>query len=101
MWFSVWTWGSTFNQKKNIEIDSEILNEAFFVHLVFETIPQLILQTTNSRDSGKPFNSAAIASVAASSYTALSGLYTFFVYKVRMFIYLFIYLFINLFIIFL
>jgi len=81
-WFYVWTLSTTFAQKKNIEVDSEMLNESFFLHLITETIPQLILQTCNNYSSGETLNSAAVASIFFSSYTALSGLFTFGYYHV-------------------
>jgi hypothetical protein len=82
MWFGIWTGGITFNQKKNIEVDSELLNESFFSQLISETIPQLILQNMNVVATGGGYSTINILSIFFSCFTALSGLYTFGYHKV-------------------
>ena len=45
-WYYIWT-GSSKNDKK-VEVDVALLNEALFAEFLFESLPQMIVQSLNN-----------------------------------------------------
>ena len=77
-WLYVWTGGNAF--QTDTFIDAKLLNTAIYSEILYETLPQLIIQVLNSTLLNS-WTTLSIFSVAFSILSACSGVYRTFFYK--------------------
>ena len=78
-WILLWTFSNNYSMEE-FQIDTAILNESLFSEFFFETLPQLLIQSLNSRATGL-FGSVQVFSTCLSAYITVNGLVTFGYYK--------------------
>ena len=74
-WIFLWTCSSNYAME-DLQVDTAILNESLFSEFMFETLPQLTIQSLNSNATGL-FGPVQIFSTCLSAYITVNGLYTF------------------------
>jgi len=79
-WVSFWIGRNEFDRrmltKRNDALDYDIFNKSLLAEFLFETVPQLIVQSINSKLTGTLTN-IAIFSITLSSYSVLNGVYKY------------------------
>jgi len=79
MWMYVWTGHNGF--RKEVKVDTGILNESLFAEFLSETLPQLVIQGVNNKLIGM-WTSMAIFSACLSITIAVNGVYRYGYYTV-------------------
>ena len=78
-WMYVWTGHNNF--RKEVKVDTGILNEALFAEFLSETLPQLVIQGVNNKLIGM-WTPTAIFSAALSIVIAVNGVYRYGYYTI-------------------
>jgi hypothetical protein len=78
-WFRVWL--NSDRMDSPILVDTEIMNQGIFVHFVFETVPQIFLQTINNQLTAS-WGGLAIFSTVFSIFMVVNGCYRYLYYVV-------------------
>ena len=73
-WYYVWT--GCRNHDTEIEIDISLLNEALFAEFLFESLPQMVVQSLNNTLT-QLWNPIGIFSMCLSVFVMLNGLYRY------------------------
>ena len=73
-WYHVWT--GTDKHDKEVEIDVSLLNEALFAEFIFESLPQMVVQSMNNTLT-QLWNPIGIFSMCLSVAVMLNGLYRY------------------------
>ena len=74
LWFRVWT--GTNKYELTALVDTGFMNESLFAEFVFETLPQLVIQTTNNQLINS-WGAIGIFSTVLSIFMAFNGVYRF------------------------
>jgi hypothetical protein len=81
-WFRWWTGGT--DQDMEGAIDTEILNEAIYVEILFETAPQVVIQLYNNillDPDISQWNAISLFSLTLTLLNTVNGFYRFFFFK--------------------
>ena len=73
-WYHVWT--GTDKHDKEVEVDVALLNEALFAEFIFESLPQMVVQSMNNTLT-QLWNPIGIFSMCLSVAVMLNGLYRY------------------------
>ena len=74
-WIFLWTCSTNYGME-DIQVDTAILNESLAAEFTLETLPQIIIQTLNSRAT-RLFGPVQIFSTCLSAYITFNGMYQF------------------------
>ena len=80
-WVRYWTWDKNFEGYFEGKIVVEILNESIYTEILYETLPQMILQIINNILVDQ-WNFLSIVSTTISGINMANGIYRFLFYKI-------------------